>query len=357
MSAETSDEEKASPPGGRAQSADSAGRGSERRAVPPPYNFEDFERRSQDPHPSAARGLISLLVVRPVAMQVAWRLAVARVPAAAVSGAALFCATAGSLLCWTIWGWIPGLLLLEAWLVLEHAETLLRRFQRVSSLDVEALARLVRHVSCVMVPVGIGYGFVDPKTDAFLGVPLGWIWGLSLLAIGLKEDVRARAYMLRLGRLRGDLRVCGPPPPPVPRGIPLDPLAGARWLVRKSCDPVVWLNVVLLGTLFVGWIPVVGGGGVFMLVAYLSLSAFFTAVQMVLTGLRDHEADDEFAKWFPPPAGCELVEDGGWWYVTREAPPEPASNRKTDSKAGAAADTEGKASAPFEADVVDPPKR
>ena len=94
-------------------------------------------------------------------------------------------------------------------------------------------------------PLGLGYGLSLRQSDPHW-LLAGVAFGLGLLLITLQHDARYKAFVVRLKRLRGQLRVEGggggrpQPTPPVPR----NPLRFASWAAHKACEMHVVMNIL-----------------------------------------------------------------------------------------------------------------
>lgn len=308
--------------------------------------WAEFAGRCLKPGATGLGNLYARFVVRPAALRVTRRLIPLGISAHAMTGLALLTAILAAL-CFgsgSPTGWCLGIVLLQLWYLLDHVDGQLARWHGTASLDGTALDYLMHHAVNLLVPLGVGYA-LEP-TWPYLGCGLGFVWGFSLWAIGVREDVRCKAFLKRLKRLRGELTVVGGGAgrPTPPRGLPLDPAEAVRWFVRKSCEVHVWMNLLTLWTLFGSWMPWVGGYGTLLLVSGLTLTAATTATWLTVRGLRDHEAEAEFDRWYLPPPGFELVEEGGWWELRRRY----ASSRSAETDPPAEDE-------PFEPDTVESP--
>jgi phosphatidylglycerophosphate synthase len=259
-------------------------------------------------------------VTRPLALRVTrvvlpWGVSahMATLAAWAVALAAVVCFAFGG-----VSGWLAGAILLQLWYLLDHVDGQLARYLGTESLDGAALDYLMHHSVNLLLPIGIGWGMSAGGERLWL--LLGIAWGTGLLLLGLVNDVRYKAFIKRLKRLDGELRVIGGgggrPAPPAE--LPRRPIAAATWLARKACETHVTMNVA--GLLAVGqWL--LSDGRLLIGRAYLATMgclALVLAAGTIWRLLRNEAAEREFAAWFQPPKECDLVYDNGWWRMEHD---------------------------------------
>jgi hypothetical protein len=279
--------------------------------------LSDLEQRCQKPDHRRIGNWMARRLTRPLALRVTrvvlpWGVSahMATLAAWAVALAAVVC-----LGCGTIAGWVTGAILLQLWYLLDHVDGQLARYLGTESLDGAALDYLMHHTVNLLVPISIGWGMSAGGQRGWL--LLGIAWGVGLLLLGLVNDVRYKAFLKRLKRLEGELRVIGggggrPAPPPA---VPRRPLAAAVWLARKTCETHVMMNVaslLALVQLLLGDSNLVVGQ---VYLATMGLVAPLLATATIGRSLHRESAEREFAAWFQPPPGCDLVYDSGWWRV------------------------------------------
>jgi hypothetical protein len=260
--------------------------------------------------------------------------------------------------------------LLQLWYLLDHVDGQLARLRGTASLDGVQLDYLMHHTLNLLVPLGVGCGLFAATAQPLWAVG-GLLWAVSSLLITLHHDARYKAFIQRLKRLRGQLRVHGggggraggwwsaagrpqqarlgarfarPQPPdcpqqahlgarsarPQPPGRPTaqpprprHPLRLLAWTARKACEMHVVLNVlalIALGQLLAG------DGQLLIGRVYLALMAPTAAAVAGWTIFRSQQsgsAEREFAVWFRVPPGHELAFSEGWWIV------QPVEDRET----------------------------
>jgi hypothetical protein len=280
----------------------------------------DFERRCQKPDHRRVGNWMARRLTRPLALRVTglvlpWGVSahMATFAAWAVALGAVAC-----LGCGTMSGWIAGAILLQVWYLLDHVDGQLARYLGTESLDGAALDYLMHHTVNLLVPIGIGWGAAAGGARWWL--LLGMAWGVALLLIALVNDVRYKAFIKRLKRLRGELRVIGGSGgrPSPPASLPARPLAAAAWLIRKACEPHVIMNLLGLIAL-TQWL--LGDAGLLTGRTYLAAMGTLSPLLAALTigrALRNETAEREFAAWFQPPLGHHIVFEDGWWRVAED---------------------------------------
>ena len=286
--------------------------------TPDPTPFLEFERRCQKPDHRRIGNWMVRRISRPVALRITWVIANWGISANTATFSAWACAVAAFLaLAWgTVEGWLLGAALLQIWYLLDHVDGQLARFHGTASLDGVQLDYLMHHTVNLLVPIGVGTGlFAHTSHPMYLFG--GLAWGMSLLLLALQHDTRYKAFIKRLKRLKGELRVVGggggrpQPQPPVPR----QPRRLAAWLARKACETHVMINLILLIALC-QW----GFLDTRLLVAqsYLAIMAplgIAVAGWSILRSQISQTAEREFAEWFQVDPGNDLIFSNGWWVV------------------------------------------
>lgn len=260
-------------------------------------------------------------VARPAALRVTWVIAPWPISAHAVTLVALLVAlaAAAAFARGTTGGWMLGAILLQVWYLLDHVDGQVARWRRTESLDGVALDYLMHHLVNLFVPLGMGLGVAVRTLQPEWGIA-GLAWSAGLLTIGLLDDVRYKAFVQRLKRLRGELRVVGGGggrPRPA-GGMPRNPRQSAAWLGRKLCEMHAAMNVLSVVALIAWsvrdeelWL----GRACLTVFSLLSMVA---AVRSVARSLREGAAEREFAAWYRVGAGDRLQFDGHWWTVDPE---------------------------------------
>jgi len=281
-----------------------------------------LEQRCQKPNHRLVGNWMARRITRPAALRITWVVAPWGVTANTATLAAWACGVAAAAAFgWgSIAGWLVGAALLQLYYLLDHVDGQLARLRGTASLDGVALDYLMHHTINLLVPLGVGFSaFV--RTAEPLWLLAGLVFGMSLMLITLQHDVRGKAFIQRLKRVRGTLHVVGggggrpAPQPPVPR----HPLRLLAWAARKACEGHVVLNVLAL--LAVGqWL----GGDTSLLAGrvYLALMALLSAAVAAWTvyrSLNASTAEAEFAAWYRVPEGCDLIYHDGWWHVERSS--------------------------------------
>ena len=105
-------------------------------------------------------------------------------------------------------GWLAGAGLLQLWYLLDHVDGQVARYRDRESLDGVQLDYLMHHTVDILIPCGLGYGLFQ-ESNARGWLLAGMTWGLGALLLGLEHDARAKAFIQRLKRLEGELRVIG----------------------------------------------------------------------------------------------------------------------------------------------------
>lgn len=217
----------------------------------------------------------------------------------------------------TIAGQIVGAVLLQLWYLFDHVDGQLARLRKTESLDGVALDYLMHHTVNLLIPIGVGYGLclatVNPSW-----LLVGIAWGASLLIVGLKHDIRYKAFVQRLKRVRGDLIVTGggggrpAPNPPLPRTL----FAGVRWFVNKAGEMHVIMNALAI----VALVELVSQDHELRLLRWLVIAmsgmAALRAINTVRQILVGQQVENEFRAWFHPAANESMTYQAGWWVVS-----------------------------------------
>ncbi len=291
----------------------------------PFLTLPDLEARCQKPDHRRVGNWMARRITRPLALRVTRVVLPLGVSAHAATLVAWATAIAAAVcLGWgTVSGWLLGAALLQLWYLLDHVDGQLARYRGTESLDGAALDYLMHHTVNLLVPIGIGWG-------AAAGGERGWLlaglaWGLGLLLVGLVNDVRYKAFIKRLKRIDGELRVIGGggSRPGPPTRLPRKPRSAVAWLARKACETHVMMNVAgavaLLQWLLCRWLPADAcllTGRTYL--ATMAILAPLLAAVTIWRGMSSQSAEREFAAWYQPPAGSHLVFENGWWRVEDE---------------------------------------
>ena len=289
-----------------------------------PPDWQAFTRRCQKPNHTRVGNWFARRVSRPAALRITWLVLPTGVTAHTVTLVAWACGlAAAAAFAWgTAGAWLLGAVLWQLWYLLDHVDGQVARYRGRATLDGVQLDYTMHHTLNVLLPVGLGYG-VGVWSGAPAWVWAGVAWGLGALLLSMEHDVRTKAFIQRLKRLHGELRVVGggggrpAPTPPAPRGL----ARRAGWLAHKLCEMHVVMNVVTL--LALGQLLLARGlapGAI--LVAAMALLALLLAIVRLARSLRREAAEQEFAAWFHPLAGQTLIARDGWWHAE---PIEPAS--------------------------------
>lgn len=259
-------------------------------------------------------------VSRPLALRVTWLIApwgisahVATLTAWGMGMAAALAFCGGNR-----WAWLLGASLWQLAYLFDHVDGQLARLRRTESLDGVQLDYWMHHSVHLAIPCGLGYGLFARSGNPWW-LFAGMLWGMALLIVGVEPDTRAKSFLLRLKRLRGELRVVGggggrPAPAPSPERS----LFGvARWTLRKAMESHVLMNGVAL----LAFVQVVLGDREMRCgqagVALMSMISAVVAALVIGRSVGRHKAEQEFAAWFRLPPDSELVFHDGWWVVDR----------------------------------------
>jgi len=280
-----------------------------------PRDWQVFSQRCQKPGDRRIGNWFALRVSRPLALRVTWVLLPTGISAHAVTFVAWACAVAAAVAfgCGGSVGWLVGAGLLQLWYLLDHVDGQVARYRNRESLDGVQLDYLMHHTVDILIPCGLGYGLFQ-ATDTRGWLVAGLAWGIGSLLLGLEHDARSKAFIQRLKRLEGELRVIGggggrpAPAPPVPAGW----LRRIAWLGRKACEAHVMVNLVAalaVATWFMpGWQILRG-----VYVALMALAALSLAIVQIVRNLRRQAAESEFAAWYRVPEDQILVLEQGYW--------------------------------------------
>jgi hypothetical protein len=279
---------------------------------------EEFSRRCLKPDPNRMGSWTARRWGRPAALRITRIVAPYGWSANSVTLAACCCAAfACACLAWGgRWSLLTGCLLLQLWYVLDHVDGQLARLRGTASLDGAAWDYLMHHGVQLIVPQTLGFGlFRETGSTAFLLA--GAVWGWSTLLIGLRHDVRYKAFVQRLKRVHGELRIVGGGGErPQPGGLP-QPTWRSRiaWLVMKVYETHVVVGVLTALAIIHCFVASSGDGLLIIYVSAMALPAPFVAVYLIAKMVRGGQAEREFSLWFRVPEGAELSFRDGWWHV------------------------------------------
>jgi phosphatidylglycerophosphate synthase len=284
----------------------------------PRPSLAELAQRCQKPDHRRIGNWMARRVARPVALRITWLVADWGVSAnmATLSAWVFGLAAAAALAYGSIASWLVGAALLQVWYVLDHVDGQLARLRGTSSLDGVQLDYLMHHTLNVLLPLGIGWGIFFTSGQP-VWMLLGVVWGSALLLVTLQHDARYKAFIQRLKRVRGTLRVVGgagyrpTAQPPIPR----HPLRRAAWAARKACEAHVLMNLVTLVAV-AQWAlddhMLTWARSYAVLATLLGLGV---AVWTIAGAQREHDCEQEFARWFQVEPGSELVYEDGQWMV------------------------------------------
>jgi CDP-alcohol phosphatidyltransferase-like enzyme len=280
-----------------------------------PGDWDAFSVRCQKPGYRLIGNWFARRVSRPLALRVTWILLPTGISAHAVTFLAWACAVAAAVAfgCGGSHGWLVGAGLLQLWYLLDHVDGQVARFHDRESLDGVQLDYLMHHTVDILIPCGLGYGLFQ-ASDTRGWLVAGLAWGIGTFLLGLEHDARSKAFIQRLKRLEGELRVIGggggrpAPAPPVPVGW----LRRLAWLGRKACEAHVMMNLAaglaLMTWLVPGWQVLRG-----VYVALMAILALSLALVQIARNLRRQAAESEFAAWYRAPEDQVLVLERGYW--------------------------------------------
>ena len=279
---------------------------------------DELQRRCQKPDHRRVGNWFARRVSRPAALRITYVVAPWGLSANMATLWAWACGVAAAVMFgWgTLWAWVTAAALVQLWYLLDHVDGQLARLRGTASLDGVQLDYLMHHTVNLLVPLGVGFGLFIRSAEP-LWLVAGTVWGVSLLLITLQHDARYKAFVKRLKRLRGELRVRGggggrpEAQPPVPRRT----LSLVAWMLRKACETHVIMN--LLGLLAVGQLLLgdtqLLAGRVYLVA--MGPIALLVAVWTIARSQRNQSAEREFAAWYRAGPGDELTFANGWWTV------------------------------------------
>jgi hypothetical protein len=285
-------------------------------------DWEALAQRCQKPGFRRIGNWYARHISRPLALRVTWLLLPTGISAHTVTFIAWACAVAAAVAFGfggTV-GWLVGAGLLQLWYLLDHVDGQVARYRDRESLDGVQLDYLMHHTVDLLIPCGLGYGLFA-TSGSRVWLIAGIAWGLGTLLLGLEHDARSKAFIQRLKRLEGELRVIGggggrpSPSPPIPIGW----LRRVAWLARKSCEAHVTMNL-LAGLALATWpvpdLQIVRN----LYVAMMALLALPLATVQIMRNLRREAAEREFAAWYRVSDDeCLVLEHGYWKVVPIEA--------------------------------------
>jgi hypothetical protein len=135
--------------------------------------------------------------------------------------------------------------------------------------------------------------------------------------VGLRHDVRYKAFIQRLKLVHGELRLIGggggrPQPAAPPAGTFRRRLT---WLTLKSLEQHVTVGMLtVVGFAWTVW----GDAGRVVACAYIAamaVPAVTAGLGLLIRSALRNEAETEFAAWCRPPEDRSLVHRDGWWHV------------------------------------------
>jgi phosphatidylglycerophosphate synthase len=287
--------------------------------------FAELERLCQKPEHRRIGNWMARRVARPAALRITWLIAPYGVTAHATTllAWAVGIAAAAQFAIGTPTAWLCAAITLQLWYLLDHVDGQIARLRGTSSLDGVQLDYLMHHTLNLLVPLGLGYGTARAsQQEIWLGA--GLAWGISALVLGLLHDTRYKAFVQRLKRVQGELRVIGGggARPSAKPFMPRTPRRLVGWTLQKLCEPHVVMNLATCAALAV-WLfqdtRLVTGG---ILVAAMALVNAATTIAKLMRSMKKQTAETEFAAWFQPQKGAELTFDNGWWKVSETRRPE-----------------------------------
>jgi phosphatidylglycerophosphate synthase len=282
--------------------------------------LSELEQRCQKPEHRRIGNWMARRVTRPAALRITWIIAPYGVTAHATTLFA-WCvgiAAAAQFAIGSPLAWLSAAICLQLWYLLDHVDGQLARLHGTSSLDGVQLDYLMHHTLNLLVPLGLGYGVARAsQQEIWLGA--GLTWGLAAFVLGLLHDTRYKAFVQRLKRVQGELRVIGGggAKPSAQPSIPTSPRRLVGWLLQKICEPHVVMNAATCVALSV-WLfqdaRLITGE---ILVAAMALVNVTVAIAKLTRSMKSHAAETEFAAWFQPHEGTELTFQDGWWKVEK----------------------------------------
>lgn len=283
------------------------------------------ELRERCPKPGAAHlgNWMARRVARPMALHVTRVIIPWGITAHGVTLIATLVAAASAVAfgLGSIFGCLLGVGLLQLWYLLDHVDGQLARYHGTASLDGVQLDYLMHHLVNLIVPVGVGWGLSVNQHQPVWAL-MGFAWGLALLTIGLWHDCRYKAFVQRLKWVRGELRISGGGggTPSESSVIPTSPRKAATWLLRKSCEIHVVMNLLSVVAVVAWCLADVNLYSFGVLVAFLSSTSLLVAIGSITTSLKQQASEQEFAAWYRVPEHHTIVPNDGWWCVEPHGP-------------------------------------
>ncbi|MCE9606265.1 MAG: CDP-alcohol phosphatidyltransferase family protein [Planctomycetia bacterium] len=290
-------------------------------------DWETFRRRCLKPDPNRLGSWTARRLGRPAALHITsivapWGMSANQATAGAmlVASAAIVAFGFG-----TAWGWLIGALLLPLWYLLDHVDGQLARWHRTASLDGTMIDYLMHHSVNMLLPIGLGFGLMR-ETGFSIWCVAGILWGWSALILGLRHDARYKAFVQRLKLLHGELRIVGggggrPEAATMPRR---SPIGWIKWLVLKAYEThIVMFALAIVGIFRIFFLesgPFLAG----IYVGTMALPAPVLALVLVVRGLKNDEAEREFAAWYRVRETDTLEFRDGWWFA-EPVPADPLS--------------------------------
>lgn len=296
-------------------------------------SWEAFARKCQKPDYRTVGNWMARRVSRPLALYATWCFLSLGVRATTVTMAAwcggLFGAWA---LGWgNMTGWLVGAAALQIWYLLDHVDGQIARYRGSETLDGAALDYLMHHTVNLCVPIGAGWGLFRLRDEPGWFVA-GLVWGVASLVVMVRHDARYKAFVKRLKRLDGEMRVTGGASTARPVGRGSEGSTRSRWVrgiwfsTKKACEPHVVMNFVTLVALTT-WVT--QDADLLLARGYLGIMAIASmavAVGSVSLELRQRQAETEFEAWFRPLDGEQLVQSAGWWRTEKRPIRAPSQN-------------------------------
>jgi hypothetical protein len=280
--------------------------------------WQDFCRRALKPDAQRLGTWTARRWGRPAALRVTRVVAPLGMRAHQATAAAALAALAAVVLLGvgTAWSWLAAAGLLHLWYVLDHVDGQLARLGRTASLDGTMLDYAMHHSWNVLVPFAAGFGLARAN-DNLLWCLVGAAWAWGALLVGLRHDVRYKAFIQRLKLVHGELRVIGGGGGrPEPAALPTGGLRrGLNWLAQKWLEQHV---VLLCLSVVAGTWALLGEPGLRIAAIYVAVTAvpaLGLGLGLLVRSALRQEAEREFAAWFQPPAKQSLEYRDGWWHV------------------------------------------
>ncbi|QGJ70993.1 Phosphatidylglycerophosphate synthase [Planctomycetales bacterium 10988] len=267
--------------------------------------WRQFEARCQKPGHRTHGSWMARRIARPVGLYLTACLIPLGVTAHQMTCVALVCgwSSAFAFAVGGESGWLWGAALLQLWYLLDHVDGQLARYHQTSSLDGVAFDYWMHHLVNFALPLGIGYGLFQ-QWPSPLWLLAGVTWSGGLLAIGFLEDVRYKAFLLRLKRIEGKLLVQGGGNRHRlrPAMQPATWVGRGKWLGRKLCETHIMMNVL---TVIAGWWWLTkdfgkGGLGAMSYVAFMATWTPLVAGYLMRRSLQQCKVETEFAAWYQP---------------------------------------------------------